>query len=125
MKTTTKAGLLVVLKFLLLFALQGCKKEPMQGEKFPIEGAYLAVHPTKMRFIFLDGTLFRDRFNGNDIDQSFEFQYSVSDDTLRIEPLFNLVGRTFIASQLQGDTILLFDITATVPFNANLKLVRY
>lgn len=108
---------------LLIFSLcfLGCKKEPFNEG---IEGVYFLKSYVKYRFVFLDGHLFRDRFNKGNIDESFEFLYFESGDTVTINGYYNMLERKYLVSEIQ-DTLKFTEVTLNAPYTVDFSLIRY
>ncbi len=108
---------------LLIFALSflSCEKEPLNEG---IEGVYFLKSYVKYRFVFLDGHLFRDRFNEGGIDESFEFLYFENGDTVTINGYYNLLERKYLVSEIQ-DTLNFTEVTFNAPYSVDFSLIRY
>lgn len=112
------------MKYLLLIltlSFLSCKKEPLNEG---IEGVYFLDSYVKYRFVFLDGHLFRDRFNGTSIDESFDFLYFENGDTVTINGYYNLLERKYTVSEIQ-DTLKFTEITFNAPYTVDFSLIRY
>lgn len=112
------------MKYLLLilcFSFLRCKKEPLNEG---IEGVYFLKSYVKYRFVFLDGHLFRDRFNEGGIDESFEFLYFENGDTVTINGYYNMPERKYLVSEIQ-DTLNFTEVTFNAPYTVDFSLIRY
>jgi hypothetical protein len=112
------------MKYLLLIlclSVLGCKKEPLNEG---IEGVYFLKSYAKYRFVFLDGHLFRDRFNDGGIDESFEFLYFENGDTVTINGYYNLLERKYLVYEIQ-DTLNFTEVTFNAPYTVDFSLIRY
>lgn len=112
------------MKYLLLIlalSFLSCKKESLNEG---IEGVYFLDSYVKYRFVFLDGHLFRDRFNGASIDESFEFLYFENGDTVTINGYYNLLERKYTVSEIQ-DTLKFTEVTFNAPYTVDFSLIRY
>lgn len=110
----------VLFAAVIVFLIE-CKKEPLNEG---IEGVYFLKSYVKYRFVFLDGHLFRDRFNEGGIDESFEFLYFENGDTVTINGYYNLLERKYIVSEIQ-DTLNFTEVTFNAPYTVDFSLIRY